>query len=216
MSLSQFHFALAHAWLNLLDKHMTTGRINQVASRLRAFFALESAAIAAESKTVGLAPESPSPRRSLLHSSRRIGDGRPRRLRTARFPGRIGRHPRPDSPSQNWSGVRRNAPVKAARVCGLSADRGPLAQAMVKHLPIEDLFPRAVGKRPADRGSFSSGRGEETCRSRIFFPRPWGRDLPIEDLFPRAVGKRPADRGTFPPGESLKKLSFSSWTVPAL
>ena len=35
MSHSQFHlykqFILRHAWLNLLDKHMTTGRINQVA-----------------------------------------------------------------------------------------------------------------------------------------------------------------------------------------
>ena len=34
MSLSQFHrikwFILRHAWLNLWDKHMTTGRINQV------------------------------------------------------------------------------------------------------------------------------------------------------------------------------------------
>ncbi len=35
MSRSQFHcikmFILRHAWLNLWDKHMTTGRINQVA-----------------------------------------------------------------------------------------------------------------------------------------------------------------------------------------
>jgi hypothetical protein len=34
MSCTQFHsiklFILRHAWLNLLDKHMTTGRINQV------------------------------------------------------------------------------------------------------------------------------------------------------------------------------------------
>ena len=34
MSHSQFHsinlFTLRHAWLNLWDKHMTTGRINQV------------------------------------------------------------------------------------------------------------------------------------------------------------------------------------------
>ena len=34
MSHSQFHrinwFILGHAWLNLWDKHMTTGRINQV------------------------------------------------------------------------------------------------------------------------------------------------------------------------------------------
>ena len=37
MSLSQFHsielFILRHAWLNLWDKHMTTGRINQVCKR---------------------------------------------------------------------------------------------------------------------------------------------------------------------------------------
>ena len=39
MSHSQFHsielFILRHAWLNLLDKHMTTGRINQVTIVLR-------------------------------------------------------------------------------------------------------------------------------------------------------------------------------------
>ena len=39
MSHSQFHsielFILRHAWLNLWDKHMTTGRINQVAYRKR-------------------------------------------------------------------------------------------------------------------------------------------------------------------------------------
>ena len=45
--------------------------------------------------------------------------------------------------------------------------------------------------------TFGSGHAEETCRSRIFFPGPWGRDVPIEDLFPRAVRKRPADRGSF-------------------
>ena len=39
MSHSQFHsvdlFTLRHAWLNLWDKHMTTGRINQVATNRR-------------------------------------------------------------------------------------------------------------------------------------------------------------------------------------
>ena len=60
------------------------------------------------------------------HSSRRIGDGLLRRLQAARFPGRIGRRPRPDSPSQNWSGVRGNAPVKTL---GCAADR-----------PMEDLW----------------------------------------------------------------------------
>ena len=42
MSHSQFHlykqFILRHAWLNLLDKHMTTGRINQVALFIFLFF----------------------------------------------------------------------------------------------------------------------------------------------------------------------------------
>jgi hypothetical protein len=40
MSHSQFHstnlFILRHAWLNLWDKHMTTGRINQVTTFLNA------------------------------------------------------------------------------------------------------------------------------------------------------------------------------------
>lgn len=38
MSRSQFYsiklFILRHAWLNLLDKHMTTGRINQITTKL--------------------------------------------------------------------------------------------------------------------------------------------------------------------------------------
>ena len=103
-----------------------------------------------------------------MHSSRRIGDGRPCRLQAARFPGQIGRRPRPDSPSQNWSGVRGNP------------------------------WPKRSGVPPIGRSrTFGLGHAEETCRSRIFFPGPWGRDLPIEDLFHRAVGKRPADRGSF-------------------
>ena len=40
MSHSQFHsirvLILRHAWLNLLDKHMTTGRINQVTTLRKA------------------------------------------------------------------------------------------------------------------------------------------------------------------------------------
>ena len=48
MSHSQFHsirvLILRHAWLNLLDKHMTTGRINQVTT-LRELGALSRAAI---------------------------------------------------------------------------------------------------------------------------------------------------------------------------
>ena len=40
MSHSQFHstnvFILRHAWLNLWDKHMTTGRINQVTTLAQA------------------------------------------------------------------------------------------------------------------------------------------------------------------------------------
>lgn len=42
MSHSQFHstnlFILRHAWLNLWDKHMTTGRINQVTTSLHSLF----------------------------------------------------------------------------------------------------------------------------------------------------------------------------------
>ena len=41
MSHSQFHstdlFILRHAWLNLWDKHMTTGRINQVSYKCAQF-----------------------------------------------------------------------------------------------------------------------------------------------------------------------------------
>ena len=48
MSHSQFHsirvLILRHAWLNLLDKHMTTGRINQVTT-LRELGALSRRAI---------------------------------------------------------------------------------------------------------------------------------------------------------------------------
>lgn len=44
MSHSQFHsiklFILRHAWLNLWDKHMTTGRINQVVERILSLFFL--------------------------------------------------------------------------------------------------------------------------------------------------------------------------------
>ena len=45
MSHSQFHstnlFILRHAWLNLWDKHMTTGRINQVTTFRSAFAAID-------------------------------------------------------------------------------------------------------------------------------------------------------------------------------
>ena len=203
MSLLHFHFALSHAWLNLLDKHMTTGRINQVASRLRAFFALESAAIAAES---------PSPRPSALHPSRRVRGGRfCTRVAESVTVGHVVSKPlgSPVGLDDVRDPIHR---VKTGWVCegmprskplGCAADR-PIEDLWLRprwrDLPIEDLSPRAVGKRPADRGSFSLGRGEETCRSRIFLLGPWGRDLPIEDLFPRAVGKRPADRGSFSSG----------------
>ena len=104
-------------------------------------------------KAVAFALESPSPRRSLLHLSRRIGDGLLRRLQAARFPGRIGRRPRPDSPSQNWSGVRGNAPVKTL---GCAADR-----------PMEDLCSGHAEETCRSR-IFHSDQSEKTCRSRIF------------------------------------------------
>ena len=55
MSHSQFHridlFILRHAWLNLWDKHMTTGRINQV-SHKRTGCAYERHAVIASNRVV--------------------------------------------------------------------------------------------------------------------------------------------------------------------
>ena len=52
MSHSQFHsknlFILRHAWLNLWDKHMTTGRINQVTIRLESVSEETSSALKGE------------------------------------------------------------------------------------------------------------------------------------------------------------------------
>ncbi len=56
MSHSQFHstdlFILRHAWLNLWDKHMTTGRINQVSYRVPALRPSHSALKALEGFTL--------------------------------------------------------------------------------------------------------------------------------------------------------------------
>ena len=81
------------------------------------------------------------------------------------------------------------------------ADRGSFTRTRVKRPADRGSFTRTRVKRPADRGSFT--------RTRVKRPADRGS-------FPQAVVKRPADRGTFPPAESLNKLSFSSWTVPAL
>ena len=84
-----------------------------------------------------------------------------------------------------------------------------------RNLSIEKLSLRAKGKSPrlvSDRAvhrsaatntsvlqredasqpwmNSASGRGKETCRSRISFLGPWGRDLPIEDLSQRANRSR--------------------------
>ena len=89
-----------------------------------------------------------------MHSSRRIGDGRPRPS------------PSRSVPRSDWTtsatrftesklvGCARECPSQNDRVCGRSADGGPLA--------------RATLKRPADRGSFTRTRVNKTCRSRIF------------------------------------------------
>ena len=133
-------------------------------------------------KAVAFALESPSPRRSLLHSSRRIGDGRPRRLQAARFPGRIGRRPRPDSPSQNWSGVRGMPRSKRSGVRPIGRWR---------------TFGSGHAEETCRSRIFHSDQSEKTCRSRIFHSDKSGKDLPIEESFNRTRVKRPADRGSF-------------------
>ena len=129
-----------------------------------------------------------------MHSSRRIGDGRPRRLQAARFPGRIGRRPRPDSPSQNWSGVRAPCeamprskrsgvrPIGRWRTFG-SGHAEETCRSRIFHSADRGSFTRTRVKRPADRGSFT--------RTRVKRPADRGS-------FPQAVVKRPADRGTLP------------------
>ena len=120
-------------------------------------------------------------------------------------------------------------PGQNARVCGRSADGGPLARATLKRPADRGSFTRTRVKRPADRGSFTrtrvkrpADRGSFT-RTRVKRPADRGSftrtrvKRPADrGSFPQAVVKRPADRGTFPPAQSLNKLSFSSWTVPAL
>ena len=109
------------------------------------------------------------------------------------------------------------------------ADRGSFPQAVVNRPADRGSFTRTRVKRPADRGSFNltrvkrpADRGSFT-RTRVKRPADRGSftrtrvKRPADrGSFPQAVVKRPADRGTFPPAESLNKLSFSSWTVPAL
>ena len=141
----------------------------------------------------------------------------------------LGRRPRPrftesklvgcarECPGQKRSGVR---PIGRWRTFGSGhaeetcrsrifhsdqserpADRGSFTRTRVKRPADRGSFTRTRVKRPADRGSFT--------RTRVKRPADRGS-------FPQSVVKRPADRGTFPPAESLNKLSFSSWTVPAL
>ena len=115
-----------------------------------------------------------------MHSSRRIGDGRPRRLQAARFPGRIGRRPRPDSPS---------VPIEG-RV-GKPGDRGSrfLSVGNCQRIRRESSFPRKEAKKDeksakrgaADRRNFELG----PAWTEIF------TDLPIEDL---SLVKRPAEK----------------------
>ena len=81
---------------------------------------------------------------------------------------------------------------------GLDDVRDPIHR--VKTGRVCEGIPRSKrsGVRPIGRSrTFGSGHAEETWRSRIFFPGPWGRDLPIEELLARAVGKVPPDRGSF-------------------
>ena len=99
-----------------------------------------------------------------MHSSRRIGDGRPRRLQAARFPGRIGRRPRPDSPSQNWSGVRGNALVKTL---GCAAGR-PIEEGHAEETCRSRIFHSDQSEKTCRSRIFHSDQSEKTCRSRIF------------------------------------------------
>ena len=63
-------------------------------------------------------------------------------------------------------------------------------------LPIEDLFPRAVGKRPADRGSFTRTRVKRPA-DRGSFTRTRVKRPADRGSFTRTRVKRPADRGSF-------------------
>ena len=151
-------------------------------------------------------------------SSRRIGDGR-RRLQAARFKTRF---------TESKLGVCEGMP-RSKRSGVRPIDGGPLARATLKRPADRGSFTRTRVKRPADRGSFTrtrvkrpADRGSFT-RTRVKRPADRGSftrtrvKRPADrGSFPQAVVKRPADRGTFPPAESLNKLSFSSWTVPAL
>ena len=179
-------------------------------------------------------------RRSLLHSSRRVRGGRfCTRVAESVTVGHV--VSKPLGSPVDWTtsatrftesklvGCARECPGQNARVCGRSADGGPLARATLKRPADRGSFTRTRVKRPADRGSFTrtrvkrpADRGSFT-RTRVKRPADRGSftrtrvKRPADrGSFPQAVVKRPADRGTFPPAESLNKLSFSSWTVPAL
>ena len=150
-----------------------------------------------------------------MHSSRRIGDGRPRRLKAARFPRLDWTTSATRFTESKLVGCARECPGQNARVCGRSADGGPLARATLKRPADRGSLTRTRVKRPADRGSFTRTRVKRPA-NRGSFTRTRVKRPADRGSFPQAVVKRPADRGTFPPAESLNKLSFSSWTVPAL
>ena len=120
-------------------------------------------------------------------------------------------------PRSKRSGVRRSAdggPLARATL-KRPADRGSFTRSRVKRPADRGSFTRTRVKRPADRGSFTRTRVKRPA-DRGSFTRTRVKRPADRGSFPQAVVKRPADRGTFPPAESLNKLSFSSWTVPAL
>ena len=165
-------------------------------------------------------------RRSLLHSSRRVRGGRfCTRVAESVTVGHVVSKPlgSPVGLVDVRDPIHR---VKTGRVCeecpGQNArcaadwpDRGPLARATLKRPADRGSFTRTRVKRPADRGSFTRTRVKRPA-DRGSFTRTRVKRPADRGSFPQAVVKRPADRGTFPPAESLNKLSFSSWTVPAL
>ena len=112
-------------------------------------------------------------------------------------------------------GCARECPGQSARVCGRSADGGPLARATLKRPPIEDLSTRTRVKRPADRGSFTRTRVKRPA-DRGSFTRTRVKRLPIEDLSLDQSEKTCRSR-IFPSGrgeETCRSRNFPTSRIP--
>ena len=90
-----------------------------------------------------------------MHSSRRIGDGRPRRLQAARFPGRIGRR------------------IGRSRTFG-SGHAEETCRSRIFHSDQSEktcrsrIFHSGQSEKTCQSRIFHSDKSEKTCRSRIF------------------------------------------------